>query len=92
MQKLMNSREKDLLHLVDTITLTADPCDMCQWCKQMNNECMTTCTVVKDLCTLKYKFFIQWPEEMMTHAENLTYCSIVTPLTNMQICSTLFSM
>ena len=31
MQKSMNSGENDLLHLVDTITLTADPCDICQW-------------------------------------------------------------
>ena len=35
----------------------------------MNKKCVTTCTGVKDLCTLKYKFFKEWPEEMMTHAE-----------------------
>ena len=68
-QNQMNNGEKDLLHLVDTIKLTADPCAMCQWWKQMNKKCMTTCTGVKDLCTLKYKFFKELPEKMMTHAE-----------------------
>ena len=58
-----------MLHLVDAITLAADPCDICQWWKKMNKKCMTTCTGVKDLCKLKYDFFKEWPKEMMIHSD-----------------------
>ena len=52
-----------------TTTLTADPCAICQWWKAMNKTCMVTCSGVKDLCTLKYEFFKEWPDEMISHTD-----------------------
>ena len=69
MKELLKNEEKDLIQLIDTITLTADPCAICQWWKAMNKKCMVTCSGVKDLCTLKYEFFKEWPDEMISHAD-----------------------
>ena len=68
-QKLSSSKEKDLLHLIDTITLATDPCDTCQWSKTCSKKTKISCTGVTELCRLKSYFFKEWPEEMMTHAE-----------------------
>ena len=68
--ELNSVKEKDLLNLINTITLTIGPCNNCLWeNKTLSKKMKISCTGIEELCRLKNEFFHERPQEMMTNAE-----------------------